>query len=79
MVPRELEEALEEGVEIIDHATVNRLIMKGSTVTGVEIVSLKKLPDATGRARRVSFGGTERVIPADMVIPCVGERSTPRD
>jgi NADPH-dependent glutamate synthase beta subunit-like oxidoreductase len=77
VVPRELEEALEEGVEIIDHATVNRLIMKGSTVNGVEIVSLRKLPDETGRMRRVSFGGTERVIPADMVIPCVGEQVDP--
>ena len=35
--PRELAEALEEGVEIIEHATVSRLIMKGSHVTGVDL------------------------------------------
>ena len=77
VVPRELEEALEEGIKIIDHATVSRLIMKGSKVTGVEIVSLKKEPGPDGRKRRVEFEGTERVLPVDMVVPCVGERVDP--
>lgn len=77
VVPRELEEALEEGIEIIDHATVNRLIMRGSKVTGVEVVSLRKEPGRDGRKRRVSFEGTERIMPADMVIPCIGERVDP--
>ncbi|MDJ1008393.1 MAG: FAD-dependent oxidoreductase [Paracoccaceae bacterium] len=73
VVPRELEEALEEGIEIIDHATINRLIMKGSRVTGVEIMSLRKLPGQDGRPHRVGFEGTERVVSVDMVIPCIGE------
>ncbi len=77
VVPRELEEALEEGIEVIDHATISRLIMKGSRVTGVEIVALKKVPGATGRKRRVEFEGTERVISVDMVVPCVGEQVEP--
>ena len=77
VVPRELEEALEEGVEIIPHATVNRLIMRGSTVTGAEVASLKKERDAEGRSRRVTFEGTERVVDVDMVIPCIGERVDP--
>ena len=74
VVPRELEEALEEGIEIIDHATIQRLIMKGSDVTGVEIVSLRKLLGVDGRKHRVGFEGTERVINADMVVPCIGEK-----
>ena len=77
VVPRELEEAQEEGIEIIDHATVSRLIMKGSRVTGVEIVSLKKEPGKDGRKRRVEFEGTERVFNVDMVVPCVGEQVDP--
>ncbi len=77
VVPRELEEALEEGIEVIDHATVSRLIMKGSKVTGVEIVSLKKVPGANGRKRRVEFEGTERVVSVDMLVPCVGEQVEP--
>lgn len=77
VVPRELEEALEEGIQIIDHATVSRLIMKGSRVTGVEIVSLKKELGADGRKHRVEFEGTERVVSVDMVVPCVGEQVDP--
>ncbi|MCB1493924.1 MAG: FAD-dependent oxidoreductase [Rhodobiaceae bacterium] len=77
VVPRELEEALEEGITIIPHATVKRLIMKGSKLTGVEMVSLKKLPGTDGRTRRIEFAGTERVLPVDMVIPCIGEQVDP--
>ncbi len=73
VVPRELEEAIEEGINIIPHATVKRLIMKGSRTTGIEIVSLKKIPDEKGRKKRVEFFGTERIMDADMVIPCIGE------
>jgi len=77
VVPRELDEALEEGIEIIEHATINRLIMRGSKATGVEIASLKKLKGTDGRRHRVTFEGTERVINVDMVVPCIGERVDP--
>jgi len=77
VVPRELDEALEEGIEIIVHATINRLIMRGSKATGVEIASLKKLKGTDGRRHRVTFEGTERVINVDMVVPCIGERVDP--
>ena len=73
VVPRELEEALEEGVIIHPHATIQRLIMRGSKVVGVEMVSLRKLPGSGGRKARVSFEGTERVLNTDMVVPCIGE------
>jgi NADPH-dependent glutamate synthase beta subunit-like oxidoreductase len=77
VVPRELEEALEEGVQIVPHATVNRLIMRGSKIVGAEVASLRKERDADGHMRRVTFQGTERVIDVDMVIPCIGERVDP--
>lgn len=77
VVPRELEEAIEEGIEIIEHATINRLIMRGSKTTGVEIASLKKLKGSDGRRHRVTFEGTERVINVDMVVPCIGEKVDP--
>lgn len=77
VVPRELEEALEEGIEILDHTTINRLILRGSRVTGVEVMSLRKLRGEDGRAHRVGFEGTERVLPVDMVIPCIGEEVAP--
>lgn len=77
VVPRELVEAAEEGIEIIEHATINRLIMRGSKTTGVEIASLKKIKGADGRKRRVTFEGTERILDADMVVPCIGEKVDP--
>ena len=77
VVPRELEEALEEGIEVVEHATINRLVMHGSRVTGVEIVTLKKERGADGRMHRTSFFGTERIVEADMVVPCIGEKVDP--
>jgi len=77
VVPRELDEALEEGIEVIPHATVNRLIMRGSTVVGAEVASMKKEQGARGQKRRVVFEGTERVFDVDMVIPCIGEQVDP--
>jgi formate dehydrogenase (NADP+) beta subunit len=73
VVPRELEEGIEEGIVIHPHCTIQRLLMRGSRVVGVELVSLKKLPGADGRKSRVSFEGTERVLNVDMVVPCIGE------
>ena len=73
VVPRELEEGLEEGIVIHPHCTIQRLIMRGSRVVGAELVSLKKLPRGDGRKSRVAFEGTERVLNVDMVVPCIGE------
>jgi NADPH-dependent glutamate synthase beta subunit-like oxidoreductase len=73
VVPRELEQAVEEGVVFHPHRTIQRLIMRGSKVVGVEMVRLKKLPNAKGRKSRVAFEGTETVLHVDMVIPAIGE------
>ena len=73
VVPRELEQAVEEGVVFHPHRTINRLIMRGSKVVGVEMVRLRKLPDGHGRKARVAFEGTETVLHVDMVVPAIGE------
>lgn len=73
VVPRELELAIEEGVQFHPHRTINRLIMRGSKVVGVEMVRLKKLPDGHGRKARIAFEGTETVLHVDMVVPAIGE------
>ena len=77
VVPRELEEGLEEGIRIHPHATLSRLLLRGSRVVGVEMVSLRKLARGDGRKARVAFEGTERILEADMVIPCIGEQVDP--
>ena len=51
--------------------------MRGSSIVGAEVASLRKEHDADGRTRRVTFEGTERVVDVDMVIPCIGERVDP--
>ncbi|MEJ2061459.1 MAG: FAD-dependent oxidoreductase, partial [Gammaproteobacteria bacterium] len=68
-LPREIEQASEEGVEILAHRGVRRLILRGEKVVGVEMVHMKKLPDEQGRLHRIAFEGTETVLHVDMVIP----------
>ncbi len=77
VVPRELEEGLEEGIIIHPHCNVQRLLMRGSRMVGLELVSLKKVPRGDGRRARVSFRGTEHVLDVDMIIPCIGEKVDP--
>ncbi|HHJ34649.1 MAG TPA: FAD-dependent oxidoreductase [Gammaproteobacteria bacterium] len=72
-IPREIEQALEEGVQIHDHHGVKRLILRGEKLTGIEIVRMRKLPDEQGRLHRVAFEGTESILHVDQVIPAIGQ------
>ncbi|MCB1866278.1 MAG: FAD-dependent oxidoreductase [Chromatiales bacterium] len=74
---REIRQALEEGVRIHEHRGVQRLILRGERVVGVEIVHMKKLRGSDGRLHRVGFEGTESVLEVDQVIPAVGQRVDP--
>ncbi|HVN29959.1 MAG TPA: 4Fe-4S binding protein, partial [Candidatus Binataceae bacterium] len=71
--PREITQALEEGVKIHDCRGVRRLIMRGDTVIGVEMVHMKEL-DKDGRRELVSFEGTETILKVDQVIPAIGQQ-----
>ena len=72
-IPREIEQALEEGVQIHDHHGVKRLILRGEKLTGIEILRMRKLPDEEGRLHRVAFEGTESILHVDQVIPAIGQ------
>ncbi len=72
-IRREIEQALEEGVVIHEHRGVQRLILRGEQVIGVELVHMKKLPDAEGRLQRVAFEGTESILHVEQVIPAIGQ------
>jgi len=72
-IRREIEQGLEEGVIIHEHRGVQRLILRGEQVIGVELVHMKKLPDAEGHLQRVAFEGTESVLHVDQVIPAIGQ------
>jgi len=72
-IPREVEEALEEGVNIHEYRGIRRLILRGEKVVGIELVHMKKLPQVSGRLKRIAFAGTETILNVDMVIPAVGQ------
>ena len=72
-IPREITQALEEGVQIHEHRGVQRLILRGERITGIEMVHMKKLPGKDGRLHRVAFEGTETLLHVDQVIPAIGQ------
>lgn len=76
-IPREIEQALEEGVNIHEHRGVQRLVLRGEQVIGLELVHRKDLPDGIGGKRFVSFEGTESLLHVDQVIPAIGQTVDP--
>ncbi len=72
-IRREIEQGLEEGIVIHEHRGVQRLILRGEQVVGLELVHMKKLANAEGRLKRVAFEGTESMLHVDQVIPAIGQ------
>lgn len=76
-IPREIVQAIDEGVVIHEHQSVERLILRGGRVVGLELVRTRKL-DYNGELRRTQFEGTETVLDVDHVIPAIGQQVAPR-
>ncbi len=76
--PREIGQALEEGVIIHDRRGVRRLIIRGERVVGVEMVHMKEMEREGGRREAVAFEGTETVLEVDQVVPAIGQRVDPQ-
>jgi NADPH-dependent glutamate synthase beta subunit-like oxidoreductase/ferredoxin len=72
-IQREVEEALEEGVNIHEYRGIRRLILRGERVVGVELVHMKKLLQPSGKLKRIAFEGTETILNVEQVIPAVGQ------
>lgn len=68
-IPREIQQAQEEEVIFHPHCGVQRLILRGQKLVGIELLRVKKLVRPDGRSERVPFAGTE----TEQVIPAVGE------
>jgi len=77
-IPREINQALEEGVKILNHHGIKRLLLRGEKVTGIEIIRMRKLPDDNGKLRRIAFDGTESILHVDQVIPAIGQVIDPQ-
>lgn len=72
-IPREVKQAQEEGVVFHEHRGIQRLILRGERVVGVEMVHMKKLPRPDGSIEIVPFEGTETVLHVEQVIPAIGQ------
>ncbi|MEN8106669.1 MAG: FAD-dependent oxidoreductase [Pseudomonadota bacterium] len=72
-IAREIDQALEEGVTIHEHRGVQRLVLRGEQVVGVELVHMKEVPDSQDGAKTVTFEGTESILDVDQVIPAIGQ------
>lgn len=74
---REVQHAQQEGVDLLTHRGVTRLVMKDGRVGGLELVHMEKIAEEAGRVRRVPFEGTEELLAVDMVVPATGEEVDP--
>ncbi|MDY6992580.1 MAG: FAD-dependent oxidoreductase, partial [Pseudomonadota bacterium] len=77
-IPREVHEAMEEGVIIHEYRGIRRLILRGERVVGIELVHMKKLMQTSGRLKRIAFEGTETILNVEQVIPAVGQVMEPK-
>lgn len=72
-IAREIGQAMEEGVIFHEHRGVQRLVLRGEQVVGLELVHRKELREADGTLRFVSFEGTESLLHVEQVIPAIGQ------
>ncbi|MHC4653766.1 MAG: NADH-quinone oxidoreductase subunit NuoF [Planctomycetota bacterium] len=70
----EIEEAIQEGIEIITLGIPKRILSKNGAVSGIEFIRAELgKAEADGRRRPVPVEGSESVIECDMVIPAIGQ------
>ncbi len=71
----ELEEALEEGIEILPRLGPNRILGKQGRVTGLEVIEVSSVFDENGRFNPRFKLGTARTLDCDNVIIAIGQRA----
>lgn len=76
-IAREIAQAQDEGVIFHEFRGIRRLILRGEKVVGLELVHMKKVPQASGRLETKSFEGTETVLHVEQVIPAIGQEVLP--
>ena len=70
----EVDDAEREGIKLEYQSGPVRIIQRDGYVAGVEFVRMQLgEPDASGRRRPVPIKGSEYIVPADTVIPAVGQ------
>ena len=77
-VYQEILDAMEEGVAFVELAAPVEIITDGTgKVTGIKCTRMKPgAPDESGRRRPIPIPGSEFDLPADTVIPSIGQKIT---
>jgi len=70
----EIEEAINEGVELVTLSIPKRIVSTNGTVAGIEFIKAKLgKADDDGRRRPVPIEGSENVIECNLLIPAIGQ------
>ena len=70
----EIEEAIQEGIEIITLGIPKRILSRNGAVSGIEFIRAELgKAEADGRRRPIPVEGSESVIECDIVIPAIGQ------
>ena len=70
----EIEQAVQEGIEIVTLGIPKRILSKNGAVSGIEFIRAELgKAEADGRRRPIPIEGSESVIECDMVIPAIGQ------
>ncbi|MGW8251660.1 MAG: FAD-dependent oxidoreductase, partial [Anaerolineales bacterium] len=71
----ELEEALEEGIELLPRLGPNRILGQGGRVTGLEVIEVASVFDEDRRFNPRFKLGTARTLECDTIIIAIGQRA----
>ncbi|MBI9037428.1 MAG: putative selenate reductase subunit YgfK [Bacteroidales bacterium] len=70
----EIKSAIDEGIEIFELTSPQKIIAENNKVTGIECLKMKlEGIDKTGRPKPISVKGSEFVINCDTIIPALGQ------
>jgi glutamate synthase (NADPH/NADH) small chain len=74
----EIENAIEEGVEMLYLTAPTEVLGDGDRVTGLKSIKMELgEPDSSGRRRPVPMPGSEFVLPLDTLIVAIGQSPNP--
>jgi formate dehydrogenase (NADP+) beta subunit len=71
----EIEEALEEGIQLMPRVGPNRIIGENGGVTGLEVIDVESVFDEDGRFSPKFKEGSERILECDTVILAIGQQA----
>lgn len=74
--PEEVHDCILEGIGLKDLSAPSRVVVEGGKVVGLACTRMKLgEPDASGRPRPVPVDGREGILPADTIIPAIGQEA----